>query len=38
MNFEFRVTISAEGEALTPEQVEQLNTILGSISPQLRLS
>jgi hypothetical protein len=38
MNFEFRVTISAEGEALSPEQVEQLNTILGSVSPQLRLS
>ena len=38
MSFEFRVTISAEGEALTPEQVEQLNTILGSISPKIRLS
>ncbi len=38
MNFEFRITISAEGEALSPEQVEQLNAILGSVSPQLRLS
>ncbi|GEM_PF-2643369 len=30
--------ISTEGEALTPEQMRQLNTIQVSISPQLRLN
>lgn len=38
MNFEFRIVISAEGEVLTPEQMQQLNVILSGINPNLRIS
>jgi hypothetical protein len=38
MTFEFVVTISGEGEALSPEQIEQLNAALGKVSPNLRLT
>jgi hypothetical protein len=37
MNFEFQITISAEGETLTPEQMTKLNEILTTVSPHLRL-
>jgi hypothetical protein len=38
MNFEFQITISAEGEVLTTEQLNQLNELLATVSPHLRLS
>jgi hypothetical protein len=38
MVFEFVVTVSAEGEAISAEQVEQLNAILTRLSPSMRLS
>jgi hypothetical protein len=38
MAFEFVVTVSAEGETLSAEQIEQLNAILTKLSPNMRLS
>jgi hypothetical protein len=38
LTFEFQITISAEGEALSPEQLKQMNEILSSITPNLRLT
>lgn len=38
MAFEFAVTVSAEGEALSAEQIAQLNAALTKLSPNLRLA
>lgn len=38
MNFEFQITISAEGEALTTGQLNRLNELLATVSPHFRLS
>jgi hypothetical protein len=37
MSFEFVVTISAEGDTLSTEQIRQLNEVLTKVSPNLRL-
>jgi hypothetical protein len=38
MNFEFVVTIGAEGDTLSPEQIRELNEVLTKVSPNLRLA